>query len=51
MLSLSNQPGQLYGISKTQKFDNIAIVTVHNLKFCLNVVQSWTYTSMLKSNC
>ena len=44
MLPTSNQPGQLYGTAKTHKFDNIADITVDNLKFCPIIAQFRTYT-------
>ena len=37
-----NQPGQLYGTAKIHKFDNIADITVDNLKFCPILAQSAT---------
>ena len=39
---MSNQPEQLYGTAKTQKFDNTADIKVNNLKFRLIVAQSGT---------
>ena len=43
MVPISNQPGQLYGIAKTFKFDNTADITVDNLKICPIIAQSGTY--------
>ena len=44
-----HQPGQLYGTAKTHKFDNIADITVDNLKF-LSIV--WDiHTQCCTSNC
>ena len=39
----SNQPGQFYGTSKTQKFTNINEITIDNLKFCSIIVQTGAY--------
>ena len=44
MLPTSNQPGQLYGTTKTHKLDNTADITVDNLKFRFIIAQSGTYT-------
>ena len=40
----SNQPGQFYGTSKTQKFTNINEITIDNLKFCSIIAQTGAYT-------
>ena len=44
MLPTSNQPGQLYGTTKTHKFHNIAAITVDNPKSLPIKAQSGTYT-------
>ena len=44
MLPKSSQPGQLYDTAKTHKFNNIENITIKNLKFCLIIAQSGTYT-------
>ena len=41
---ISNQPGQLYGTSKTHKFSSIEDITLENLKFRPIIAQSGTYT-------
>ena len=43
MLPKSDQPGQLYGTSKTHKFTKIDEVTVDNLKFRPIIAQSGAY--------
>ena len=40
----SNQPGQLYGNTKTHKFNKIDYMTLGNLKFGPIIAQSGTYT-------
>ena len=44
MLPKSNQPGQLYGTAKTDKFSSTEDITLENLKFCPVITQSGTYT-------
>ena len=44
MLLTSNQPEQLYGTAKTNKFNNIVDIVLDNLKFCPIIEQSGTYT-------
>ena len=44
ILLISNQPGQLYGTSKTHKFSSIEDITLENLKFRPIIAQSRTYT-------
>ena len=44
MLPTSNQLGLLYGTAKTHKFNNIADVTIDNLKFRPIIAQSGTET-------
>ena len=53
MLPISNQPRQLYGTAKTHKFDNIADITVDNLKFHPIIAQfgTCTYNAAQVSNC
>ena len=43
MLPKSDQPGQLYGTSKTHKFTKMDEVTVDNLKFRPIIAQSGAY--------
>ena len=45
MLPKSNQPGQLYGTTKTHKFSNIDEITIDNLKFRPIIAQTGTYTN------
>ena len=44
MLPKSNQPGQLYGTAKTNKFNSIEDITLGNLKFRPIIAQSGIYT-------
>ena len=44
MLSKSNQPGKLYGIAKTHKFNSIEDITLETLKFRPIITQPGTYT-------
>ena len=43
MLPSSNQPAQLYGTTKTHKFDDINEITVDLLKFRPIIAQTGTY--------
>ena len=43
-LPKSNQPGQLYGDTKTHKFNKIDDIILCNLKFGPIIAQSGTYT-------
>ena len=45
MLSKSNQPGQLYGTAKTNKFNSIEDIILENLKFRPIIAQSGTYNA------
>ena len=44
ILPRSNQPGQLYGTTKTRKFTNTDEITIDNLKFRPLIAQTGTYT-------
>ena len=44
MLPKSNQPGQLYGTTKTHRFNNINEIIKDNLKFRPIIAQTGTYT-------
>ena len=48
MLPTINQPGQLYGTTKSHKCDNMAEITLDNSKFCLIITQSSVYHLWLK---
>ena len=43
MLPKSNQPGQLYGTTKTNKFTNIDEIAIDNLMFCPIIAQTETF--------
>ena len=43
MLPKSNQPGQLYGTTKTHKFTNIDKIAIDNLMFCPIIAQTETF--------